>query len=89
MKRIFYTAFNITSPAGESTTITACSRRAESFNFPGTKRSGTTGFDFLTNGLPTTLTVEGVSAEQLGSNNLPAPQSAPTPYHHYYFEISP
>ena len=89
MKRIFYTAFNITLPAGESTTITACSRRAESFNFPGTERSGITGFDFLTNGLPTTLTVEGVSAEQLGSNNLPAPQAAPTPYHHYYFEISP
>lgn len=87
MERIFYTAFEISLPAGESISVILDSHKAESFNFPGTERSGVTGYDLLTDGLATTLTIEGVAPEQLGSNNLPAPQATPAPYYHYYFEI--
>jgi len=87
MERIFYTAFEVSLPAGETLSVALDSFKAESFNFPGTERSGITGYDFLTDGLDTTLTLEGITPEQLGSNNLPTPQASPTPYYHYYFEI--
>lgn len=87
MERIFYTVFEVSLPAGESLSVALDSRKAESFNFPGTKRSGITGYDLLTDDLPTILTIDGVNPEQLGNNNLPAPQTSPAPYYHYYFEI--
>ena len=87
LDRIFYTAFEVTVPAGGSVTVEAALQKAASFNFPGTERAGIEGYDLLTYTFPTALTVTG--AEPAGGN-FPLEKGTVElePQRHYYFELT-
>ena len=59
LDRIFYTAFEVTVPAGGSITVAAEFAKEGSFNYPGTYRQGIYGYDLMTGDFPTTLYVDG------------------------------
>ena len=83
LDRIFYTAFEVTVPAGGSVTVAAKCTKVGSFDFPGTDRAGIYGYDFLTYGFLTELMISGVeiTGGNVKSGMLLEPQT------HYYFEI--
>ena len=85
LERIFYTAFEVTVPAGSCVTVEAECRKAASFDFPGTDRSGICGYDLITGDFPTDLTVTGaaITAGNAESGMTLEDQT------HYYFEVTP
>ena len=84
LERLFYTAFEVTVPAGSSVTVEAACRKAASFDFPGTDRQGIYGYDLLTYGFPTELTVTG-AAITAGNAESGMTLEEET---HYYFEVN-
>lgn len=84
LERIFYTAFDVTVPAGSSVTVEAACRKAASFDFPGTDRSGIYGYDLLTYGFPTKLMVTGAN---ITAGNAESGMTLEEETH-YYFEVN-